>query len=262
MNKLILISDPHVVAAGQTARGVDTAARLDQAIADANRRHADAAACLLLGDLVDDGGSAAYDAFARLIAPLRVPARFAIGNHDSRAAFRARFPDAPADANGFVQQTIALPGLRLLVLDSVEDGDHAGVLCPARLDWLEQKLGEEAATRTVVCLHHHPWRLGMTVDRTMLRNPADLAGVLTRHPHIRLVVSGHVHRPASGVWAGLPFASLGATNYITEHHEADKGDGPSRLSQPVSYAVLTWDKDQILVHHHHFAAMDPVQPVV
>ena len=262
MTKLILISDPHVVTEGRTARGVDTATRLAQAIADINRRHTDAAGCLSLGDLADDGATASYDAFARLIDALRVPRYLAIGNHDHRASFLARFPATPSDTAGFVQQAIDLPGLRMLALDTVEEGTHAGRLCRSRLDWLDESLGEAPEAPTVVCLHHHPWRLGMAVDRVILRNADDLAAVIRRHPQVRLIVSGHVHRPASGVWAGRPFASLGATNYITEHHDAEKGETGTRLSQPVSYAVLTWSSEQMLLHHHHFAAIEATRPVV
>ena len=261
MTKLILVSDPHIVAEGRTPRGVDTANRLAQAIADINRRHADAAGCLFLGDLTDDGAAGSYDVFAQLVAALRIPRYLTIGNHDHRASFLARFPDTPSDAAGFVQQAIDLPDLRLLVLDTVDEGSHVGRLCEPRLRWLDESLDRAAATPTVVCLHHHPWRLGMSVDWAMLQDADDLAAVIRHHPQVRLIVSGHVHRPASGVWADRPFASLGATNYITEHHDAEKGETGTRLSQPVSYAVLTWDSDQMLLHHHHFAAIEATRPV-
>ncbi len=260
MTKLILIADPHVLPPGAAAHGIRTFDRLAQACDDIARRHADADACLFLGDLTEDAAPASYGAFADLRDRLGLPVHLSVGNHDARAAFLAAFPETPHTADGFVQFAVRVGDLRLVVLDSVEPGVHDGNLCDRRLSWLDACLGEDRQTPTLVALHHHPWPLGMAVDDCMLRQPERLAAVVGRHPQVRLMVSGHVHCGASGLWHGIAFASIAATNYTTAHHQAAKGEQGDRLTQPVSYTILTAAAGQILLQSHFFAAAGTLLP--
>ena len=259
--KTIVIADCHVLPEGVLSHGIDTGRRLAQAVADINTHHADADGCLFLGDLADDGAPASYERLAAIAADLKAPAHFAIGNHDDRAAFRKVFAKAPVDACGFVQFCIDAPVLRLVVLDSVDAGSHAGVLCADRLDWLAQRLAERPEADIYVLLHHHPRPVNMGVDEVMLRNPRDLHAVLRAHPTVKHVFSGHIHRPCWGLWDGIPFAAIGSTHYVTEYHEAARTPTARRFTQPACYAVLTIDADGALVHTHQYAPLEPAVPV-
>ena len=64
-----------------------------------------------------------------------------VGNHDFRPAFQKVFPEASADAHGFIQATIDIdPHYRLVLLDTLNGPPrrgvepHAGYLCARRLD--------------------------------------------------------------------------------------------------------------------------------
>ncbi len=58
--KLIHITDTHLVAPGMKLYGLDPRARLDAAIADINRHHADAELVVVTGDLTNWGEVEAY----------------------------------------------------------------------------------------------------------------------------------------------------------------------------------------------------------
>ena len=49
-----------IICQRQRAHGLDSSGRLARAVADINRRHADADGCLFLGDLTEDGATESY----------------------------------------------------------------------------------------------------------------------------------------------------------------------------------------------------------
>ncbi|MCK5919791.1 MAG: metallophosphoesterase, partial [Methylococcales bacterium] len=103
--KLIVVGDPHIYKEAGKHRGVDTAVTLAQLVQHINAHHADAACCLFIGDLTNDGELEAYRRFNALIDPLLVPSLLMIGNHDNRGNFQTIFPQADKDENNFVQFT-------------------------------------------------------------------------------------------------------------------------------------------------------------
>jgi Icc protein len=114
--KFLVLSDTHVVPPGETAKSLDTGERLRRAIADINTRHADAAFCVLSGDLVDHGQREAYVYLREILTTLKVPWRLMIGNHDDRTTFRQVFSDVPVDAEGFVQSVLDTAAGRMIFL--------------------------------------------------------------------------------------------------------------------------------------------------
>ena len=68
---------------------------------------------LATGDLTEAGTPASYRDLRGILDALPMPVHFAMGNHDDRANFRAVFPQAKFDNNGFVQFTCQDPVLLL-----------------------------------------------------------------------------------------------------------------------------------------------------
>jgi 3',5'-cyclic AMP phosphodiesterase CpdA len=249
MTKIVQITDTHLVAPGRSLFGLDPADRLRLAVRTVAAVAPDAALCVVTGDLADIGEVAAYEALGPILAELPMPVRLLLGNHDDRANFRAAMPDAPVDENGFVQSAFDIPEGRLLFLDTREAGTHAGRLCEARLGWLAAALAEARDRPVWLFLHHPPFAVGMdVVDAINLLDGEAFGRVLARHPDVRHLFLGHVHRPIAGSWRGIPFTVL----YGTVHQSA-LNLGPldlPLLEGPCHVAVALLEADRTVVHMH------------
>lgn len=161
---------------------------------------------LATGDLTEFGTVASYQTLKAVCDALPFPVLPALGNHDDRGNFYRVFKDAPG-AGGFLQYSYDCGPLRIIVLDTLEEGRHGGSFDAARAAWLEARLAENDKP-TIVVLHHPPIETGsgwMTeaVDAPWVRL---LLAVVERHPHIIRVVAGHLHRAIVTGWAGTTLA--------------------------------------------------------
>ncbi len=214
--KLLLISDPHVCAGGRLMLGSDPVARLQAVLRTALRRHRDVDRLVLLGDLTESGSTEEYTVLKRCLAELPFPVTLLVGNHDSRPALRAAFPDLPLDAGGFVQQLIRCAELDLLVLDThTPEGPH-GRYCAARRAWLKQALELGGDRPVVLFMHHPPLPIGSAqLDPSRLMDHEAFEALL--HPHRHRIVHlffGHIHRLLSGSWLGIPFSALRSSSHL------------------------------------------------
>jgi 3',5'-cyclic AMP phosphodiesterase CpdA len=97
---------------------------------------------IVSGDLVEHGDDThAYDHVHALIGRWQGPMLLAVGNHDGRANFAAEFPGVERDPNGFFQYEAEFGSLRILVLDTLEEGRHGGAFCELRAAWLVDRAG-------------------------------------------------------------------------------------------------------------------------
>jgi len=251
--KLIHITDTHFVAEGLTLYGLDPRARLDAAVGDINRSHGDAEIAVITGDLTHWGEPDAYQSFAQCLSALTVPVVPLIGNHDNRDAFRAWFPDAPQDENGFIQgSTVAGEGT-LLFLDTHQPGTHAGWYCERRLAWLEAQLDRIDAP-IFLFMHHPPFRTGLdSLDRIGIVQAADFKELVEPHAHkIAHLFYGHVHRPICGSWLGIPASTIRGTNHqVSFDMSFEGGHIPFSYEEP-AYAVVLIDQDTVVVHSHDY----------
>ncbi len=254
--KIIQISDTHLVAPGRLLYGLDPRERLERCIEDINRTQADAALCILTGDLCDAGEPEAYRALRSCLKGLALPYRLMIGNHDDREAFAAAFPEVPRDPNGFIQSVVDCAAGRLLLLDTVEAGDHAGHYCALRADWLGAQLDAAADQPAYLFLHHPPFEIAIPcLDDIRIKDPAAFARALAGRSNLRHIFFGHVHRPVSGSWRAIPFSALrstahqvplemGATAHLDGRMEVPK------VNEPGGYAVILIDAERVIVHLH------------
>ena len=231
---------------------------------------------LATGDLADTGDdSESYARLKEAVADLPFPVFYALGNHDGREAFRANFPDAPT-ADGFLQYAIEDHDLRILVLDTLEEGRHGGNFCATRAAWLSARLAEAPGRPTLIVLHHppiasgHPW---------MTENPRAewvrrLHGIISAHGNIVGLIAGHLHRPVVTRWAGTTLACCPSTApQVAMDFEAidpDRPDGRAMIvADPPWYAIHLWNGDSLISHfdtageHPVLASYGPeMQPLV
>lgn len=251
--KFIQITDPHLAPRGQILHGLNPVERFEACIEDINRNHGDAELCIVSGDLVHGGETETYREFQRCLSGLTPPAYLIVGNHDRRAHLLEVFPDTPTDGHGFIQTTIDTSAGRFVLLDTVEDGKAWGSYCGKRLEWLDRALGEARHMPVYLFMHHPPFHVGMyCVDRIGLGADGDeLGGVVKKCDAIRHLFFGHVHRPISGSWHGIPYSTLRGINHQVPF-DFDPVDVVPKSHEPPAYAVVFLEPNQTTVHTHDY----------
>jgi len=203
----IQITDTHFVPGDQLLYGMSPYARLSAGIQMINQEYSEFDFVIATGDLAHLGEKTAYKTLMEALEPLEIPIHLLMGNHDSRAPFMEVFPDTPQIDGGFFQFALESGDMRILCLDSLNDvyGDHIGRLCETRLRWLDAEIAATPINKKLVVANHHPpFDLGIPeMDNIKLADSEALWEVLQRRKP-DLMVFGHVHRPISGVWRGIP----------------------------------------------------------
>lgn len=230
--RILHLSDTHLFGDERSRHYgvVDTAEHLRRALAHMTELSFDLVVCS--GDLSEDGTAASYRRLRDLVLPWAqergARAVFAMGNHDSRAAFRAVLgggqPDAeervlPATAGDPGSAPIAsvadVSGWRVVVLDTSVPGRGYGALDDAQLEWLRAELARPAAHGTVLTLHHPPVKAQTDLLQALALGDDDAGRLLeaVRGSDVRVVLCGHYHLPLVETVGGIPIViAPGITN--------------------------------------------------
>jgi 3',5'-cyclic AMP phosphodiesterase CpdA len=216
---------------------------------------------LISGDLVEDGTRAEYELLAEILAPLKaaLPVYLAPGNHDEREAMRDvmrahGYDELPTE--GFLQYAVDLGELRLLSLDTVVPGEPGGYLCEERLAWLDARL-EEDPRPTIIMQHHPPFLTGLVrMDGMGLSNTSEEAEVVGKHSNVLRVVSGHLHRSISSVFAGTLAVTAPSCAHAVELDLQTEG----RLAvvrEPPAASVHLWQHGNLVSHLSYIGDFGP-----
>jgi 3',5'-cyclic-AMP phosphodiesterase len=240
--RIAQISDLHIKPPGALAYGrVDTARALERCVAALNEFRPSPDFVVISGDLADTPTSEEYEYLKRLLTPLKLPFAGIPGNHDSRDMMRAAFPQsAYAFSSGPLNQKIEADGLDLLLLDSSVAGKPHGELDEATLQWLDATLASRADRPALLFLHHPPFIAGIWhMDRQNLINAGELAPIIERHPRVRLIATGHVHRAALTMFAGVPTTICPAPNHAVDL-DLERLREPSFKVEPPAFHLHCW----------------------
>ena len=240
--RIAQISDLHIKRPGQLAYGrVDTAKALERCVAALNAFRPAPDFVVISGDLADTPVAEEYHYLVELLAALKLPFAGIPGNHDGRDMMRAAFLNAAyAFSSGPLNQKIEVEQLDLVLLDSSVPGKPHGELDAPTLQWLDTTLGSSVDRPALVFLHHPPFVAGIWhMDRQNLNNAADLATVIRRHPRVQLVATGHVHRAALTLFAGVPCTICPAPNHAVDL-DLDHLREPSFRVEPPAFHLHIW----------------------
>lgn len=207
---LVQLSDLHV---GASENGVDPVPHLEAVVEAVRALPNRADAVLLSGDLTDDGAEDNYRVARELLERLEVPLHVLPGNHDDRERLRAAF-DLPGAGDEPIRYSVNVGELRLVAYDSVVPGQDPGRYDPEQLRWLDAELGAEPERPTLLALHHPPLATGIEEWDGINLEPGQrplLAEVVARHPQLRAIVGGHLHRVAASALAGVPVLAAPST---------------------------------------------------
>jgi len=212
-------------------------------------------AVLVTGDLADHGTPKEYATVARLLGS-RHRVLTCPGNHDRREAYREHLL-GEEPAGGPVDRVHRLPGGTVFTLDSSVPGRDHGLLADETLEWLDRELAAtDPALPALVAFHHPPVPLHTPlVDRIRLRESDRLAEVLSRHPRVAAVLTGHSHTPAAATFAGRPLlVAPGVVSTVTLPFEGGPGIA---FDHPPMLAFHLLDDDGGLTTHYRIV----VRPV-
>lgn len=224
MTKPILLaqlSDLHI---GANENGVDPVPHLE-AVIEAIRALPDRPdAVLVSGDLTHDGGLTEFELARELLERLQVPLHVFPGNHDDRALLREAF-ELPGEGEP-VNYSDDVGELRLVVFDSNVPGQDPGRYDVEQLRWLDSELRAQPDRPTLLAMHHPPLATGIREWDEINLEPGQrelLAEVVARHPQMRAIVGGHLHRIAASSLAGCPVISVPST-YLQARPDFGKED--------------------------------------
>ena len=253
------ISDLHVHDAPDAATDalVDANASLARAVEYLNELHPRPDVVVATGDLTDNGAPAEYSRLRDLLALLEMPVFLVPGNHDELAPLLDAFPDHAylPRTGGPLHYVIDDHPVRLVGIDTTHPGHHDGELGADELRWLDDTLGARPGAPTLVFMHHPPFDTGVWwMDCVGI--PADerraFAEVIGRHPQVRHVVSGHIHRPVQTLW-GTTMVSVAPSTAHQVGLDLEAGGAMRLTAEPPMITLLDWTDERVNLHTTSFA---------
>ena len=203
MGKLIWLSDLHLT----DKKDCHQRLGLEKTLAEVQRQHGDALACVITGDLVQNGTVEEYLALSEVFEGFTLPIWPVIGNHDRREAFvsKIKLPQVPMER--FAQYVIETESHTLLFLDTNIPGDDSGEMCRERLDWLEHQL-QNGHKPALIFMHHPPAVSGLGIlDPIGFKSDKALAELI-HGSRVCQIFAGHIHTSLQTVFAGLPVSTI------------------------------------------------------
>ncbi|RJE87251.1 phosphodiesterase [Paracoccus onubensis] len=255
MKKLVWLTDLHLVEQGRDwPQGVDPLARLRFCLDEIQAFHSDAERLVISGDLIQIGNPGAYGILREELTRISMPYRLLVGNHDNREAMLTSFPEL-SSVDGFIQGVEDVGNVRLLYLDTLAaEGKHHGELCPVRMQWIGEQIRSADERSLLIFLHHPPCDIGVpALDRLSLVDSDELGDLIRAREAPTHLFCGHVHRNASGLWAGYPLAALKSLHV---QFELDlTGSNLIRGDEPPGYAVVLIKPNGIIVNYRDIPAL-------
>jgi 3',5'-cyclic-AMP phosphodiesterase len=203
---LAQLSDLHIC---DEWEGVDPCAQVGRVVDAVRSLPNPVDAVVVSGDLTDDGSEESYRRARGLLERIGAPLYVLPGNHDDRRRLREAF-DLVGSGEEPINYSVSVGPLRIVVFDSIVPGQDPGAYSPEQLAWLDEELGRESEAPTLLALHHPPLSTGLpswdAINLAAAEREA-MARVVGRHPQLRVVVGGHLHRTAAGALAGCPVFS-------------------------------------------------------
>ncbi|MBW2967773.1 metallophosphoesterase, partial [Candidatus Woesearchaeota archaeon] len=179
--------------------------KLATAIREINRLKPEAV--IVTGDLTLNGYEKEFAMAKKALSKIKAKTLIIPGNHDSRLCgdeiYNRMF--------GIGNQTLDLPGINIIGIDtSIPDLDE-GHVGRGRLKWLLEEIGKRPKDNlTIIAMHHHLISIPKTGrERSTISDAGDvLAGLI--NSGVDLVLCGHKHTPHSWYIDGMAIVNAGS----------------------------------------------------
>ena len=237
------LSDPHLDGSPERlerlARVLDQVATLP-----------DVALVIVTGDIADNGEPAEYAQFFKAFAPAQ-PMLVVPGNHDLRAPLSRHLSPGPA---GYFNSVTTTDGVSLIGLDSLVEHQIHGLLADETLIFAREAIAA-APGPVVLALHHPPVPVGHDfMDQHGLHDSQTLADLVTQHPSVIAVLTGHVHTALATTFAGVPL--LGAPGIVSTMRPGSRLDPIADSTAMPGLALHTIHPNGRLTTVFHYLSPD------
>lgn len=254
MSSLLIaqISDTHLEAdIKDEAQSLRTQKAFDALIMSIQAQPVKPDLILFSGDLGEAATHAEYSYVAAGLDKLGIPVLAIPGNHDARAPMRDMLPTMIGQTySGHLCLCNADFPLVIIGLDTLTEGAPHGELCPARLEWLSQKLSKYSDRDALIFMHHPPITTGMQHMDSMglLEGKQEFANLVRQHGKVQAILCGHMHRSITGKCGG---ASVRVSPSASRQIACDlREQEPYRFtSEPPQYMLHLYTPEDGLVSH-------------
>ncbi|MBV8749624.1 MAG: phosphodiesterase [Candidatus Eremiobacteraeota bacterium] len=255
------ITDTHIRPKGKLLHHMlPTARYLRRCVAQLNLLQPKPDAVVATGDLGDRGKAKEYRRLRKILANLTIPLYVIPGNHDERDAFREAFDDhAYLPARGPLHYVVDDYPVRLLGLDTVRKKHPGGELDDERLVWLDARLEEAPNRPTFIFMHHPPFETGIPpIDAHGFRGLERFTRIIADHPQVVRVVSGHIHRAMTVVFAGTVASTAPSTAHQLVIDRNAAGVYGLKL-EPPGFVLHRWNGERIESAVRAVEAFGPIE---
>ncbi len=237
--KIIQLSDLHLRSDGRLSfHKMDTMTSLMKSINHFEALKDQPDFYVVTGDLGDHGNIASYKVINEMFKRLPRPVYIVPGNHDNvvdmSAELGAYMGDNSKIAPHFCYTIDGYP-MRLIVVETIDEGKHWGKLLPEVAKWLEEVILEDVDTPTMVFTHHPPYKSGLPAMDEEFINVDEFSRILNLHNNLTLA-TGHLHRATFTKWKGIPTVTCPPIAMLMELDFSEEGGDAFFLSDP-SYLV-------------------------
>jgi 3',5'-cyclic-AMP phosphodiesterase len=256
---IVQISDLHVAGADASVRRfVDTNANLARAVAYIGRMSPRPDLVVATGDLTDNGLPDEYRLLRDLLDRFEIPVLVIPGNHDEIGPLVEVLDNhtyLPRD--GAPLQYVREGEVRVVAVDTTRPGHHEGWFPADREQWLETTLAAAPDAPTLVMMHHPPFDTGIWwMDRSHIRGAEEFERVVRRHPHVRRVIAGHIHRSIQTTWGETVVSVAPSTAHQVGLDIRPEAAPIINAEQPM-FTLMQWNGDSCVSYLSGFDAQVP-----
>lgn len=222
----IHMTDVHILDEGADPfLGLDTAAKLRDAIQYIKGMGVQPAFFAISGDLVQDSDDGAYTHLKQILSDLDsfgVPILLALGNHDNRASFQRIFlNDTTPDESRRYYHSHIFADYKVIVLDTRESGQVYGTLDAPQLDWLRAELADGLPA---ILIFHHPPVIApysLVDDHILMPESVKALGETIAGQNVIGILNGHIHFNSVAAFQGVPVFAGGHVAFMLDPYEKE-----------------------------------------